>query len=163
MAAIMNKQEYNTTLRCNNSSALLDAVKYCNYPVHIISSTEVGFDDDLDGNIRNYFCDTLPYYDGVTCNDFEFDYFDWLANGSSPVQFRGGTNINFKITIMAIRQDQKNKINNIIYERAYEIETKLSENDFFLAKLAGVKPSDVSNVSLKVAIKELKKEMNKNN
>lgn len=62
--------------------------------------------------------------------------------------------------IMAITQDQKIKIDNVIHERAYEIETKLSENDFFLAKMAGVKPADVSDVSIKVAIKELQKVIN---
>lgn len=52
----------------------------------------------------------------------------------------------------------KEQINNIIFERAYEIEQKLSEDNFFLAKMGGVKPESVSDVALKCAIKELQKE-----
>ena len=62
---------------------------------------------------------------------------------------------------MAIKQECKDKLHVLIYERAYEIEKKLSDDNFFLAKLAGIKPTDVSDVSLKIAIKELQKEMNK--
>lgn len=52
----------------------------------------------------------------------------------------------------------KEKIQNMIFERAYEIEQKLSDDNFFLAKMAGIKPDQVSNVALKCAIRELKKE-----
>lgn len=58
---------------------------------------------------------------------------------------------------MTIKKELKNKINALIYELAFEIETKLSENDFFHAKTMGIDPSQVPDVSLKVAIKEFKK------
>lgn len=57
---------------------------------------------------------------------------------------------------MAIKQERKTEIKNLIYERAYEIEQKLSEDNFLLAKLLGVGKEDVTNVALKVAIKELR-------
>ena len=57
---------------------------------------------------------------------------------------------------MAIKQERKTKIKNLIYERAYEIEQKLSEDNFLLAKLLGVGKEDVTNFALKVAIKELR-------
>ena len=57
---------------------------------------------------------------------------------------------------MAIKQERKKEIKNLIYERAYEIEQKISEDNFLLAKLLGVGKEDVTNVALKVAIKELR-------
>lgn len=60
---------------------------------------------------------------------------------------------------MALSEKTKKKVQKMIFERAYEIEQKLSEDNFFLAKLAGLKPEQVSDVSLKVAVKELKKKM----
>lgn len=57
---------------------------------------------------------------------------------------------------MAIKQERKTEIKNLIYERAYEIEQKLSEDNFLLAKLLGVGKEDVTNVALEVAIKELR-------
>lgn len=59
-----------------------------------------------------------------------------------------------------ISEETKNKLQKIIFERAYEIEEKLSEDNFFLAGIAGIKPEQVSDVALKVAVKELKKEFN---
>lgn len=52
----------------------------------------------------------------------------------------------------------KEQINNMIYERAYVIEAQLSEDNYFLAKMAGLKPEQVEEVALKCAVKELKKE-----
>lgn len=52
----------------------------------------------------------------------------------------------------------KEQINKLIFERAYEIEQKLSEDNFLLAKMAGVKPEQVSDVALICAIREIKKE-----
>lgn len=57
---------------------------------------------------------------------------------------------------MPISIESKQKIDKMIFERAYEIENKLSEDDFFLAKMAGLKPDQVSDVALNCAIKELK-------
>ncbi len=51
---------------------------------------------------------------------------------------------------------KKQKLQKLIYERAFEIEEKLSKDDFFLAKLAGLKPYQVSDVALSCAIKEVK-------
>lgn len=42
---------------------------------------------------------------------------------------------------------------------AFEIETALSDNDFFLAKMAGLKPEQVADVALKCAIRELNKRL----
>ena len=57
---------------------------------------------------------------------------------------------------MALSTESQNKIDNLIFERANEIENRLSENNYFLANLAGVKPEQVSEVSIKIAIKEIK-------
>ncbi len=51
---------------------------------------------------------------------------------------------------------KKQKVQELIYERAFEIEEELSKDDFFLAKLTGLKPEQVSDVALSCAIKELK-------
>ncbi len=50
----------------------------------------------------------------------------------------------------------KTKLQKLIYERDFEIEESLSKDDFFLAKMIGLKPEQVSDVSLSCAIKELK-------
>lgn len=52
-----------------------------------------------------------------------------------------------------ISTETRNKIYEMICERAYEIENRLSEDNYFLAKMAGIKPEQVSDVSLKTAIK----------
>ena len=62
---------------------------------------------------------------------------------------------------MALSLESQKKVKRVIFERAYEIEQKLSEDDFFLAKMAGVRPEQVGEVSLKTAIKELQKEFKK--
>lgn len=49
----------------------------------------------------------------------------------------------------------KQEINKAIFLRAYEIEEELSADNFFLAKMAGLKECDVPDVSLKCAVKEL--------
>lgn len=58
-----------------------------------------------------------------------------------------------------ITEQTKHKIHNTIYERAYEIEAMLSDDNFFMAKLAGLKPEQVEEVALNVAIKELQNNM----
>ena len=58
---------------------------------------------------------------------------------------------------MALDNKKKKKLNKLIYEVAYELEQRLSENDFLQAKIAGLKPSEVSDVSLKCAVKFIKK------
>lgn len=60
---------------------------------------------------------------------------------------------------MALSKEKKGKIINYIYERAFEIEWVLSDNNFYLAKIAGVNPEQVTDVALKCAIKELKKDL----
>lgn len=55
----------------------------------------------------------------------------------------------------------KQTINNVIFERAYIFEERLSEDNFFLAKLCGLRPDQISDASLKMAVKEIKKEFNK--
>lgn len=60
-----------------------------------------------------------------------------------------------------MRASTKEHINILIFERAYEIESKLSEDNFFLARMAGLKPDKISEVALNCAIKELKKEFAK--
>ena len=51
----------------------------------------------------------------------------------------------------------KKAIDTLIFERAYEIEAKLSADNYFFAKMAGLKPEQVSDVALNCACKELKK------
>lgn len=60
---------------------------------------------------------------------------------------------------MALSAENKARINNLIFERAFEIEQQLSEHDFLTAKICGLKPEQVEEVSLKLAVKELKKEL----
>jgi len=55
----------------------------------------------------------------------------------------------------------KEQLHKLIFERAYEIEEYLSEDNFFIAKLCGLKPEQVGDAALKVAVKELQKEFNK--
>lgn len=57
---------------------------------------------------------------------------------------------------MALSEEGKEFITNLIFERAYSIEDILSDGDFLQAKTAGVKPDDVSEIALKIAIKEIK-------
>lgn len=67
-------------------------------------------------------------------------------------------NDNKKTNIMAtLSKETKEKIQNMIFERAYEIEQKLSDDNFFLAKMGGINPCQVSDVALKCAIREIKK------
>jgi hypothetical protein len=60
---------------------------------------------------------------------------------------------------MSLTKNTKEKINQLIYERAYEIEQILSEDNFYRAELCGIAPEEVSNVSLQTAIKIIKKEL----
>ena len=62
---------------------------------------------------------------------------------------------------MALSIENQKKVQNVIFERAYEIENQLSEDDFFLAKMFGLKPEQVADVALNCAIKELKKQFSK--
>jgi hypothetical protein len=55
------------------------------------------------------------------------------------------------------KPETKQAIHKMIFERAYEIETQLSEDNFFLAGLVGLKPEQVEETALIIAIKELKK------
>jgi len=59
-----------------------------------------------------------------------------------------------------ISEATKKNVQNLIFERAFEIEQKLSEDDFFRAKMAGVNPKDVTDVALKAAIMSIKKDLN---
>lgn len=58
----------------------------------------------------------------------------------------------------SVKNTVKEKVQNSIYARAYEIEQELSKDNYHLAKLAGIKPENISSVSLNCAIKELKKQ-----
>ena len=58
---------------------------------------------------------------------------------------------------MALDRKKKNKLNKLIYEVAYELEQRLSDNNFLQAKIAGLNPSEVPDVSLKCAVKFIKK------
>lgn len=58
---------------------------------------------------------------------------------------------------MALSKEKKEKIINYIYERAFEIEWVLSDNNFYLAKIAGVNPEQVTDVALKCCNKRIKK------
>ena len=60
-----------------------------------------------------------------------------------------------------ISSKAKSAIHKLICERAYEIEEKLSEDNFFLARMAGVRPEKVSEVALNCAVKELKDKFKK--
>ena len=59
---------------------------------------------------------------------------------------------------MSLSIEKQEKINKLIYERAYEIEQQLSEDDFFMAKMCGLNPEQVEDAALRVAVKELQKE-----
>lgn len=61
---------------------------------------------------------------------------------------------------MALSTENKEKVYRIIFERAYEIEQQLSDDDFFLAKMCGLSPYEVSDASLRIAVMELQKEFN---
>lgn len=59
---------------------------------------------------------------------------------------------------MALSLRSQKKIQKLIFERAYEIETYLSEHDFLVAKLFGLEPYQVEDTALRIATKELQKE-----
>ena len=59
-----------------------------------------------------------------------------------------------------ISETTKKNVQKLIFERAYEIEQKLSEDNFFRAKMAGVAEKDVTDVALKAAIMSIKKDLN---
>jgi len=61
-----------------------------------------------------------------------------------------------------LSNESKEKLKQVIFERAYDIEQTLSEDNFFLARLVGLNPDQVEDASLKIAVKELKKEFNTN-
>ena len=58
-----------------------------------------------------------------------------------------------------MKNQTKENVNNLIFEMAYEIETKLSNDNYFLAGIAGVKPEEVSDIALQCAIRKLKQIM----
>lgn len=60
-----------------------------------------------------------------------------------------------------LSEDTKQKIQQLIFERAYEIEQQLSEQNYLLADMACVRPEQVSEVALRCAVKELKREFQK--
>ena len=60
-----------------------------------------------------------------------------------------------------ISKEAKEAIHKMIFERAYEIEEALSADNYFKAKMAGIKPEQVSDVALKCATKELKQILTK--
>lgn len=62
---------------------------------------------------------------------------------------------------MPLSEENKNIVLNEIFERAYELESRLAEQDYFLAKIAGLKPEEVSDIALKLAIKEMKETFSK--
>lgn len=61
-----------------------------------------------------------------------------------------------------ISNNTKELINQKIYELASIIEDRLSDNNFFLAKMAAVKPSEVHNVALKTAIMQISNQIKNN-
>lgn len=66
---------YNTIVESNEINVLNDAVKRCPYECVKLDEGKYGFMDNANGDIRNYFADTLGY----ECTNYEafgFGYFD---------------------------------------------------------------------------------------
>jgi len=62
---------------------------------------------------------------------------------------------------MTLREKVKKKISDdiqqLIFERAWEIEGVLAKDNYFLAKMAGVSPEQVESVALEVSSREYRK------
>lgn len=75
----MKTRVYNTVVTSKEVEVLNDVVSYCPYECVELGKGKYGFMDNKDGDIRNYFCDTLGY----ECSNYEafdFEYFDEPQN-----------------------------------------------------------------------------------
>lgn len=74
------KTNYNTVVICKEVDILSDAVRRCPYSCIRLEGDRYGFIDNKNGDIRNYFCDTLGNelsesgY-GIS-SKFDFEYLD---------------------------------------------------------------------------------------
>lgn len=63
---------------------------------------------------------------------------------------------------MAAPNKTKEELRHLLFEIAYEIDEQLSANNYFLAKIAGVRPEDVESVALETAQRKLLKILKEN-
>lgn len=75
-------ETYNTIVTSVRVAELNEAVKRCPYEYVKLEEDKYGFMDNDNGDVRNYFCDTLGY----TCaqDEFDFDYLEEPEHVSTP-------------------------------------------------------------------------------
>lgn len=75
----MKTRTYNTIVTSKELQVLNDAVKRCPYECTELEPGKYGFMDNENGDVRNYFCDTLGY----ECSNYEAFDFEYLEEPSS--------------------------------------------------------------------------------
>lgn len=75
-------ETYNTIVTSVRVAELNEAVKHCPYECMKLDDNRYGFMDNDNGDVRNYFCDTLGY----TCalDEFDFDYLEEPEHVANP-------------------------------------------------------------------------------
>lgn len=75
-------ETYNTIVTSVRVAELKEAVKHCPYECVKLDDNRYGFMDNDNGDVRNYFCDTLGY----TCaqDEFDFDYLEEPEHVANP-------------------------------------------------------------------------------
>lgn len=81
----MKTRIYNTVVTSKEAETLNEAIKRCPYECVELEPGKYGFMDNENGDIRNYFCDTLGY----ECSNYEafdFEYFEvpQIINDNKP-------------------------------------------------------------------------------
>lgn len=71
----MKTTVYNTAATSENVEVLNNVVKRCPYECVELEPGKYGFMDNENGDVRNYFCDTLGY-ECSNYESFDFEYFD---------------------------------------------------------------------------------------
>lgn len=73
---------YNTIVTSVRVAELKEAVKHCPYECVKLDDNRYGFMDNDNGDVRNYFCDTLGY--ACAQDEFDFDYLEEPEHVANP-------------------------------------------------------------------------------
>lgn len=73
---------YNTIVTSVRVAELNEAVKHCPYECVKLDDNRYGFMDNDNGDVRNYFCDTLGY--ACAQDEFDFDYLEEPEHVANP-------------------------------------------------------------------------------
>lgn len=75
-------ETYNTIVTSVRVAELKEAVKHCPYECVKLDDNRYGFMDNDNGDVRNYFCDTLGY--ACAQDEFDFDYLEEPEHVANP-------------------------------------------------------------------------------